>query len=56
MHLLRRYDTLDEADASSWAAAWDRQIGTNAHRLGPWPVASMIGCVDCDDQGPVRYS
>jgi hypothetical protein len=33
MHLLRRYDTIDESDASSWAIAWDRHIGTDALRL-----------------------
>lgn len=33
MHLLRRYDTIEESNASSWAAAWDRHVGTDALRL-----------------------
>ena len=33
MHLLRRYDQIDEGDRSSWAAAWDRHMGTDALRL-----------------------
>ena len=33
MHLLRRYDTIDEGNQSSWAAAWDRHMGPDALRL-----------------------
>ena len=33
MHLFRAYDQIDEGDRSSWAAAWDRHMGTDALRL-----------------------
>jgi len=33
MHLLRRYNSIDEYDPSSWAAAWNRQMGIDALRL-----------------------